>query len=326
MPPVALMPRASMTDAAFLHLHQTHIGGSAIAAICGVHPFKSRLAVWLEMTGREPVAYAPNRRMQLGMALEAPLIQEFQRRTGLTVRTAQTIYAAAHERRFIATPDGVYSSPTDTEGIYEGKVSTRLDEWDAGPVPDAYCQAQWYMGILELPEATLCCLPNTHENLEHIVSGQWAEVPLYTYQVERDDQTITLLFEEAEAFLALLDSDTPPLDDTTLRRDLQKLYPTDCGNTYEGGEALQALVVQHALTTAQYKHCEAEKDALEAQIMALMQDAAYATVAGERVVSWKAHSREHLDIKRLKTDHAELAGRYSTRMTVRPLRVLHQKG
>ena len=328
MPPVTIMPRAALTDAAFLQLHQTHIGGSAIAAICGVHPFKSRLAVWLEMTGREGAVFAPTRRMQLGLRLEAPLMQEFQRRTGLVVRPATTIYAAAHERRFIATPDGAYGSPSrlGTEGIYEGKVSTRLAEWDAGPVPEAYCQVQWYMGILELAEATLCCLPNTHENLEHILSGQWDDVPLYTYTVERDDVLIATLFDEAAAFLDLVARDTPPIDDTTPRRDLQRLYPTDTGGTQEGGGALANLVAQHASAALQLKAAEAAKETVETQIMALLGEYSYGTVWGERVVSWKAHSREHLDIKRLKLDHPELAGRYTTTQTVRPLRVMSQKG
>lgn len=327
MSPVVVSARERLSDQEFLALHTTHIGGSAIAAVCGVHPFKSRLQLWLEMTGRDPVTYAPSRRMQLGLALEQPLLAQFGRRTGLAVHEAGLIYASAHHPRCIATPDGLYwREDLSRDGIYECKVSTRLREWDEeGIVRDAYCQCQWYMGVLGVAEAMVCCFPNTHENLEHVINGTWDDIPLYIERMERDDPLIETMFEEADAFLALVDSDTPPVDDTTPKRDLQKLYAQDRGTTVELGDDLARLVAAHATASAQRKQAEAAQERVEAALMGLLQQASYGTVAGERVVSWKAHTREWLDIKRLKADHPALCAPYLTTQTVRPLRVTHKE-
>jgi predicted phage-related endonuclease len=322
----AMIARDRLTEQEFVALHTTHIGGSTIAAVCGVHPFKSRLQVWLEMTGREPVAFAPSRRMQLGLALEQPMLEQFHLRTGLAVHEPGLIFASARNPRCIATPDGVYwRENLARDGVYECKVSTRIAEWEQGMVSEAYCQCQWYMGVIELKESMVCCFPNTHENLEHVINGTWADIPLYIEQIERDDELIEAMFEEAEAFLALVDSDTPPVDATTPRRDLQKLYPQDSGQTVELGDELARLVAAHTTASAQRKQAEAAQAGVEAAIMALLQQASYGTIAGTPAVSWKAHTRESLDSKRLKVDHPALYATYTTRSQVRPLRLIHPK-
>lgn len=313
--------RSGLSDAEFSALHQTHIGGSGIAAICGLNPFCSRLQTWMEMKGMFPALYEENRRVKLGHSMEQSIRNAFASQSGWTVTPGDAIYADDDNDRFIATPDAFLSRDHGARAIYEGKVSTLIHQWEAG-VPDAaHCQAQWYLGITGYEEAVVCCFPNTHANLEHVLNHDWHEVPLYTYSIGRDNTLIEALQNEALLFLASLDASEPPVNDTTDIAALGKLYPRDSGASIVLDRDGRDVFERYKEIVQELKRIEEEKQAAEAQLKAILKDASYGVIGDDAVVTWKAHDRISLDGKRFKAEQRALYNEYAVKQTVRPLRV-----
>ena len=58
-------------------LRKTHIGGSDAACILGYDKYRTRLALWNEMTGKTVVKHAPTALMEYGTKAEEPLAKLF---------------------------------------------------------------------------------------------------------------------------------------------------------------------------------------------------------------------------------------------------------
>jgi putative phage-type endonuclease len=119
------------------------IGGSDVGAILGVNPYRSRLDVWLDKTGKG-ADVVDNYAMARGRAME-PFIREwFVAETGLTVEVTegQTVSHPKHD--FLrASYDGL----TSDDGILEIKT---MSQWVAkkGEIPESYYwQIQHYMYV-----------------------------------------------------------------------------------------------------------------------------------------------------------------------------------
>lgn len=130
-------------------LRKYSIGGSRIAAICGVNPYYTPLRVFMEMTGKiEPVL--ENDQMWLGTKLEPIVAELFERRTGQAVEYVDQLWKRADMPWAHCTPDYTYKLPDGTDGMLQIKTSGSFqkDKWKDGAAPDtALCQIHWEMGI-----------------------------------------------------------------------------------------------------------------------------------------------------------------------------------
>ena len=78
------------------------LGGSDIAAICGMNPYKSPYDVWLEKTRESIMDEPPNMNMQIGNALESLVADQYLNHRnlgcipnadpGITLYESSTIY------------------------------------------------------------------------------------------------------------------------------------------------------------------------------------------------------------------------------------------
>ena len=80
-----LVSTLNMDRNEWLEYRKRGIGGSDAAAVAGLNPWKSPMAVWLEKTGRvEPEE--PGEAAYWGTVLEDVVAKEFSLRTGIKVR------------------------------------------------------------------------------------------------------------------------------------------------------------------------------------------------------------------------------------------------
>lgn len=128
------------------------IGGTMIAAICGVHPYVTPFDAWLRLTGQvQPKE--ENQAMYWGTRLEAVVADEFALRNNVKVITPNPAQLVHPVHAFLTgTPDRYI------DGVPEGlEVKTAgarsAHRWGDGiveqdAIPDEYlCQVHWYIHL-----------------------------------------------------------------------------------------------------------------------------------------------------------------------------------
>jgi putative phage-type endonuclease len=180
----------------------TGIGGSDMAAICGLNPYTSPLEIWLRKTGqtvppRDDAVLSEAALM--GHLLEPVVATRFIALTGLyaapgpgTLRIPGTPWIANLDR--VTHEDG-------QPGVVEIKTrsSYALDDWTDEPPTDVQIQDQWYLAVTGWQFAYTACL----------IGGQRTIV----HRTARDEQMIADLTAIAEEFWGWVQTGTqPPLD------------------------------------------------------------------------------------------------------------------
>jgi len=272
------------------------IGGSDIAPMLGLSPYRSPYELWLDKTGRETATPDPMaaERMHFGNRFEALVAQEYAERTGRTVqritkslRHPRCAIALANIDRAIVAPgsrarwDDKTGRVLGATGILECKtahaLAVRGDEWgDAGTdqVPEAYwLQCQWYMGVASLSEADLAVL----------FGGQHFRV--YTLAADAalfDD----LLNAAGDWWQRYVIADTPPPVDT--EADTRRRWPASRSGAQRivGPDIAQACA-DMARLKANAEEIEAEVQKRRDLICAAFKDAESITHAGRTLATWK---------------------------------------
>lgn len=123
------------------------LGGTDIAALLGLHPYKTDFDVFLEKTGQLP-PFTPNDSMQMGTGLEPYIAAKYEKQTGIPllkggfVRHPTISFFGGHLD---------YLAATQEHGVEIKLVGARQKHRWSDPGPDQrvpeeyYCQCQWYM-------------------------------------------------------------------------------------------------------------------------------------------------------------------------------------
>lgn len=184
-------------------VRQTGIGGSDIAAICGLNPYTSPLEIWLRKTGQtvprrmDPVL---DEAALMGHALEPVIATRFTAVTGLI----------AHENpgtlRMPDIPWALVNLDRTTEedglpGVVElkSRSSYALADWEDETPIDVQVQTQWQLMVTGWSFGYTAAL----------IGGQRTIV----HRIERDEQLIDNLLAIAAEFWGWVTTGTqPPLD------------------------------------------------------------------------------------------------------------------
>jgi putative phage-type endonuclease len=175
------------------------IGGTDIAAIIGLNPWKSAIDVYMEKLGlTEP--QEDNEAMWWGREMEPVLQKRYIKETRLDVFRPIPLIHPDYPW-YIGSPDAVYSGcPTISTPYtkYEGGVDykttgySHLSDWGepgTDEVPPYYhTQAMWYMGLTGANWWDIACL----------FMGARREFKIY--RVNRDDDLIAMLIEKGKDF------------------------------------------------------------------------------------------------------------------------------
>lgn len=202
------------------------LGGTDIAAILGIHPYRTAFDVWLEKTGQAE-AFEGNERTEMGTGLEPYIAAKYEKQTGHTVvkgsfiRHPEVPYFGGHVDYVV--PEGPHVVECKLVGV------RALYRWtDPGPeqvVPDEYwCQAQWY----QMLTGYQCC---------DLVAQKEFKVKLDIYPILRDDVFIERAILAGHDFwnTYVLPKVAPPLSAAeSAGKWLAKTYP------HAGREIIQA--------------------------------------------------------------------------------------
>lgn len=197
-----------------------YIGGSDIAAILGISPWRTAVDLWLDKT-TPPRGDETSRVKRRGSRLEPYIADMIIEEHGLPL--------VARNRRYIDPKVPYFAAEIDAETADANvEIKTvhpfKANDWgqaDTDELPIHYvAQAQWGLGVTG---RTLChVFPLIGDDLRH-------------YRVERDDETIQALRDKAADFWTkyVEPKVRPPLDFSTgLTNDtLRRLYPGTDGTT-----------------------------------------------------------------------------------------------
>jgi len=306
-----------MTREEWLAARRTGIGGSDIAPILGLSPWRTPLDVYKDKV--EGADQPETEAMRWGIILEDAIAREYAQRAGVRVQRINDLLRAPGRDWAIASLDRVIV-PAGTrarlhsgelrgaEGVLECKLVNAFsaDQWGHGDDPDAVplhyaAQCMWYLGVTGLPWCDVAAL----------IGGQ----RLVVRRIERDEETIAAMFARAETFWRdhVLARVPPP---PTTAKEAGQAWPSDNGESLEADE--QLIAAYNAAREARARITEAESDyeaAVERIKLALGERSAL-TLQGRPIATWRASAaRQKVDYEAVIREAnvpAEIIAKHST--------------
>lgn len=280
--------------AAWLAERRSGIGGSDIAAILGLSPWKTAVDVWLDKTGqREDDTVGDAEAVRWGILLEDVVAREYTERTERAIQRVNRILRhPAHEwaigniDRAIVAPGSRVRVADDggtllgADGLLEVKTASayKAGEWgragDDDAVPLHYqAQVMWYLGITGQPWCDVAAL----------IGGQ----RLVIRRIYRDAETIKAMLERADDFWHrhVLGGQAP---EPATARDVETLFRSDNGEALEADDELLAAYNRARSAKARIAEAEAEYDAAVERIKLALADRSALTISGQTLATWKA--------------------------------------
>ena len=307
-PALRLVKTQNLDRDQWLQVRQGGIGSSDAAASVGLNPYHSQLELWMEKTGRAPVAppgdggaddLSP---MYWGSLLEPIVAAHYTRRTGNRVRRINAVLQHPEHPWMLANIDREVMGAPDVQ-LLECKTAGIQGAWLWRDGVPEYVQLQ--------VQHQLAVTGKQAADVAVLLGGQELQI----FRIERDEELIAQLITLEREFWGYVERDQqPPADGSdSADRALRALYPRDTGLTLNlehdlvmGAVFSDLLAVREVLAT---------NTALEAQLKQAIQQrmGGFTRAVFENgVVSFK-RSRDgtQLDTARLAKEHPEIVEAYT---------------
>lgn len=303
-----LVRTTDMDHSEWLKWRKKGIGGSDAAAIAGLNPWKSPIAVYLDKIGEtEPIE--DNERMRIGRDLEDYVAKRFVEATGMKVRRINAILQHSEYPFMLANVDRLIVGKK--EGL-ECKVTNSYakKEWE-DEIPIYYeIQCHHYMAVTGYKAWWIACLIGNEK---------------FVYKrIERDEEVIKNLIKIERDFWEnyVIPRQMPAPDGSDAATEIiKKMYPNSnpeqvikLPKSYES--KLQRLDEIKELINKLDK----EKKQLEQEIQVKMGENEIAII-GDRRVTWKTIHSNRFDSKRFKQDHPDLYKKYTNETSYRKFQI-----
>ena len=283
----------------WLEMRNKGIGGSEVASIVGLNPWKSAYELWLEKTGRIEVAdLSNNESVEWGIKLEELVAEKFCEVTGKKVRR-QGMIQDEDVPYFFANIDRALIGD-ETAGL-ECKTTNAYskNEWKDDQVPAHYiCQCQWYMGITGA----------THWWIAVLIGGNH-----FVYKkIERNEEDIKALRDAAKDFWYKVQNDImPEVDDSsTCSEALDERYKGVPGTETELPSEAGELINNYFELQATKKELGKQETFIKNKLKSLLGDNEVGRY-NDYKVTWKEQAgRVSLDTKMLESEHPDIYAKY----------------
>ncbi len=145
------------------------LGGSEVAALFGLHPFKSALEVYADKIGMGPDDNAGEVALW-GSLFEEPILKEYARRTGREVFHSNTLLVRNDRPWHRCTPDAIQTTrpPPGAQGYGIGECKmTGYGDWEEEIPAHVQVQVQHEMWVTGAEWGTLVWLPVPERKLHY---------------------------------------------------------------------------------------------------------------------------------------------------------------
>lgn len=271
--------------AAWLDARKGFVGGSDVAALCGLSPWRTAIDIFLDKSGRAPDEGEPSEAMRLGVELEDYAARRYTEVTGRKVRNYGFMVVRGHALADVdrlIVPDGekvaAFREEVRTDGILECKTSGML--WDGDEPPQHYqAQAQLYAELLD------CAF------VDFAVVFLAPRRDFRVFRVERDREVGAELCRRIEEFWTrcIVPDDAEAVTPFVRNlADARALFPRGGGEAKEADADTARRIRALRKTEADLKQLNAHRDKLQGEIASAMGDADALTVDGKTVCTFKA--------------------------------------
>lgn len=259
------------------------VGGSDVAAACGINQYVSPYRLWAEKTGRPvpPRSEKLERAARWGHLLEPIVRDEFQFSHPEYVVTPSpgTLAVTGMEWQRVNVDGLVWTPDGRLAAVYEGKIGShyQLKHWEnEDEVPVAYtAQVQWAMFITGAPVAWVVGLLDSHTYLERLIV--------------RDDDLIAELVDLAAEFWSCVVNDVPPPIDGSdaTKETLARVLQVDGSEVELDPLEWAARFARVHEINGQIAKLKAEKEAIGNEVRAAMGPHTVAKFDGQKVATHK---------------------------------------
>lgn len=270
------------------------IGGSDIAALIGMSPYKTPLQLWMDKTGRAEEQFDDDsvERMHWGTVLEDVVARHYADQRGVKVQRINTMMRHPDIQIALANVDRVIVEEgtrarwdnglvKGARNVLECKTAHALArnsaDWGTpgtDEVPQHYwLQCQWYLGITGLPFSDLAVL----------FGGQ----KFATYTIAADRKLFDDLLDEANGWwVKHIEGDTPPA--ATTEDDARRLWKSHIAGKEKIVDVLVADAVQQLAETKEaIAALEKDEQELRDVILADFGEAESISYMGKKLATWK---------------------------------------
>lgn len=269
---------------AWLEARKQGIGGSEAAAVLGISPWVSPLALYLRKLNLMPEQES-SERMQWGLDLEDAVAAYYERETGRKLYSPKpyTIFKSQEHPFMQCTIDRLIEQFDDRgPGVVQIKTAGpgQLAEWQE-EVPLYYqIQIQHEMAVMGYKWGSLAVF--------------FGDFKGFIADVEKNDRFVEILIEKEKAFWQRIqDQNPPPVDDSeSSKAALHFQYGQDSGESI--GLSGDALHWDRELLAAKAAKKDAEKQIreLENKFKNEMGFNTYGVLPNGTTYTWKTHQRE----------------------------------
>jgi len=287
-----------------------YLGGSDVAAILGISPWKTPLDVYLDkiQPRKEEADMGRLKVLNRGKRMEPYVIDLLAEETGLEIVRRGERYLDP-ELNFIAAE--IDAEAATGENVEIKTVSPfKAKEWgeeQSDEIPLHYA-AQAMHGMMVTSREV--CIFGV------LIGGDDFRV----YRIERDDVTIDAIRQKEIEFWSRIQARQAPEPSTV--SDVFRLFGTkDSGLAVEASESLQADVIALKSLKDDAERLGAQIDLREERIKLHMADASILTMNGKPVLTWKEQASKRFDQSAFKADQPELYEKFIKTVTSRVFRL-----
>ena len=199
----------------WLEQRKKGIGGSDVAAIMGLSPWKSPLEVWMEKTGRMSAPDLSDKEsVAMGTELEGDVLEMYRRRHPESrVQRVNAILTSADRPWAQASLDGITRDPELGWGVLEIKTGSKNSEWAEGVPLHYLTQVTHYLSVTGYPFADVAALV-----------GDFG-LHYHEYRVMRDEEDLQSVVESVDEFWTdYVEKDSMPPYVSALPSEAKALY------------------------------------------------------------------------------------------------------
>ncbi|EAV1369192.1 endonuclease [Salmonella enterica] len=286
-----------------------YLGGSDVAGILGISPWRTPLEVYLDKVQPriKPVAPSKQKVFTRGQRMEPYVIDLLSEETGLEI--------IHRGNRYIHRDYGFIAAEIDAEAASGENIEIKTvspfkaKEWgevqtDAIPV---HYTAQAMHGLMVTGKQV--CVFGV------LIGGDDFRI----YRVERDEETIQAILEKEIAFWDRVINLNPP--EATTVSDISLMFEKDTGSSIEADGKALALFNDLRDMKSRYKSLGEEIAVSEEKLKLYMQEHSILTLDGKTICTWKSQVSNRFDKKLFQVEHPELYEKFKTSTTSRVFRM-----
>lgn len=293
---MVLTSTKGMNRAEWLSWRRKGLGSSDAAAVCGLNPYHSPLAVYLEKRG-EISEKDQNLRMWFGTEAEPIVAKRFELETGKRLRRRNSILQHPDYPWMIANID---REVIGERAVVELKTASEFNrsEWSDNDAPNMYkVQVLHQLAVTGFEYGYLAVIFGNGADF------QWRKI-------ERDEEMIRDLIRIEERFWKEnVLAGVPPAIEAADLSTVERMHPASNGQAIDLPPTAKGLLDEYDAAKEAEKHAAKRREEIEAKIKAMLGDNEVGYV-GERTVKWATVTTTRLDTKALKVDHPEIYDRY----------------